>query len=53
MAPLRAHWEARGRADFSPLWAGQNTSGCQALPAAEITRELLKGFEAFTAARIT
>jgi len=46
MAPLRAHWEAQGRADFSPLWAGQNTSGCHALPAAEITRRLARGFAA-------
>lgn len=44
IAPLRAHWEARGSADFSPLWAGQNTSGCHALPATEITRRLAQGF---------
>jgi nitronate monooxygenase len=45
MAPLRAHFEAQGRGDFSPLWAGQNTSGCRALPAAEITRQLAQGFK--------
>jgi nitronate monooxygenase len=44
MAPLRAHWEARGSGDFSPLWAGQNTRGCQNLPAADITRQLAKAF---------
>jgi nitronate monooxygenase len=44
MAPLRAHWEAQGSSDFSPLWAGQNASGCQALPAADITRQLALGF---------
>jgi nitronate monooxygenase len=44
IAPLRAHWEAQGDGDFSPLWAGQNASGCQALPAAEITRRLALGF---------
>ena len=44
IAPLRAHWEAQGSGDFSPLWAGQNASGCQALPAAEITRRLVQGF---------
>ena len=44
MAPLRAHWEALGSGDFSPLWAGQNTRGCQNLPAADITRQLVKGF---------
>jgi nitronate monooxygenase len=40
IAPLRAAAEARGSADFSPLWAGQNTSGCHALAAAELTRLL-------------
>ena len=44
MAPLRAHWEALGSGDFSPLWAGQNTRGCQHLPAADITRQLAKAF---------
>jgi len=44
MAPLRAHFEAQGCSDFSPLWAGQNTSGCRTLPAAEITRQLTLGF---------
>ncbi|MBU4181184.1 MAG: nitronate monooxygenase [Gammaproteobacteria bacterium] len=45
MAPLRAHFEALGSGDFSPLWSGQNTSGCRSLPAAEITHQLTKGFE--------
>ncbi|MBL8372617.1 MAG: nitronate monooxygenase [Burkholderiaceae bacterium] len=45
MAPLRAGFEARGSADFSPLWAGQNTRGCCAVPAAELTRALAAGFE--------
>ncbi|MDP2218929.1 MAG: nitronate monooxygenase [Hydrogenophaga sp.] len=44
MAPLRAHFEAQGCSDFSPLWAGQNTSGCHSLPAADITRQLTQGF---------
>jgi nitronate monooxygenase len=44
MAPLRAHWEAQGSGDFSPLWAGQSTRGCQALPAADITRQLARAF---------
>ena len=43
LAPLRAAAEALGRSDFSPLWAGQNTSGCRAVPAAVITRELAAG----------
>ena len=45
MAPLRAHFEALGRGDFSPLWSGQNASGCRSLPAADITRQLIQGFE--------
>jgi len=44
MAPLRAHFEALGRGDFSPLWSGQNASGCRSLPAAEITHQLTRGF---------
>ena len=45
IAPLRAHWEAQGRGDFSPLWSGQNASGCRAAPAADITRALARGFQ--------
>ncbi len=44
IGPLRAAAEKLGRSDFSPLWSGQNTSGCRAVPAAEITRELARGF---------
>ena len=40
MAPLRARAESRGSSDFSPLWCGQNVSGCKEVPAAELTREL-------------
>jgi nitronate monooxygenase len=40
IAPLRAKAESRGSGDFSPLWAGQNASGCQELPAAGLTRAL-------------
>lgn len=40
MAPLRAHAEARGSGDFSPLWSGQNSTGCQETPAALLTQEL-------------
>lgn len=43
LAPLRAAAEARGSGDFSPLWAGQNTRGCKAIGAAELTRELARG----------
>jgi nitronate monooxygenase len=44
MAPLRAHFEGLGSGDFSPLWSGQNASGCRAIPAAELTRQLALGF---------
>jgi nitronate monooxygenase len=44
MAPLRARAEAEGRGDFSPLWSGQNASGCRKVPAAELTRKLAAGF---------
>ena len=44
IAPLRAHFEKQGSGDFSPLWSGQNASGCRSASAAEITRDLLKGF---------
>ncbi|MDM4766541.1 nitronate monooxygenase [Pelomonas sp. SE-A7] len=40
IAPLRAAAEARGKGDFSPLWAGQNLSGCRPVPAGELTRSL-------------
>lgn len=40
LAPLRAAAERTGSGDFSPLWAGQNTTRCTELPAARITRDL-------------
>ncbi len=40
IAPLRAKAESLGRGDFSPLWAGQNVSGCKEISAAALTREL-------------
>jgi nitronate monooxygenase len=40
IAPLRARAESRGSGDFSPLWSGQNASGCKEIPAAQLTREL-------------
>ena len=40
IAPLRAAAEQAGRGDFSPLWAGQDVSGCRAVPAAQRVREL-------------
>ncbi|MDX1374908.1 MAG: nitronate monooxygenase [Burkholderiales bacterium] len=43
LAPLRAKAEAAGRGDFSPLWSGQNASGCREVPAGELTRALAAG----------
>jgi nitronate monooxygenase len=40
IAPLRAKAEHLGRSDFSSLWAGQNASGCQEVPAGDLTRKL-------------
>jgi len=40
LAPLRAAAESRGSGEFSPLWAGQNVSGCKEVSAAVLTREL-------------
>jgi nitronate monooxygenase len=37
---LRAKAESQGSGDFSPLWSGQNASGCREIPAADLTREL-------------
>ena len=43
IAPLRAKAEAAGSGDFSPLWSGQNASGCREIPAGELTRALARG----------
>jgi nitronate monooxygenase len=40
--PLRAAAEAGGSGDFSPLWAGQNVTGCRAIGAGELTRGLAR-----------
>jgi nitronate monooxygenase len=42
-APLRARAESLESGDFSPLWAGQNASGCKEIPAGLLTRELARG----------
>jgi len=44
IAPLRSKAESQGSGDFSPLWAGQNVSGCREVNAAELTHELVRGF---------
>jgi nitronate monooxygenase len=43
MAPLRAKAERLGSGDFSPLWAGQNASGCRAEAAGLLTARLAAG----------
>lgn len=40
MAPLRAKAEGLNVADFSPLWCGENASGCRDVGAGQLTREL-------------
>ncbi len=42
LAPLRAAAEKLGDGGFSPLWCGQNASGCAEIPAAELTRTLAR-----------
>jgi nitronate monooxygenase len=41
VAPLRAKAEAKGSGDFSPLWSGENATGCREIPAGQLTRELM------------
>lgn len=45
IAPLRAKAEAQGRGDFSPLWSGQNATGCKEIPAAQLTEALAEGLQ--------
>ncbi len=40
LAPLRAHAEARGSDDFSPLWSGTRPGSLAGLDAAAVTRRL-------------
>jgi nitronate monooxygenase len=44
--PLRASAEANGSGDFSPLWSGQNASGCREVPAGQFVRDLATSVEA-------
>lgn len=43
-AKLRSLAESEGRSDFTPLWCGQNASGCKEVAAADLVRELAEGF---------
>lgn len=45
IAPLRAKAEAQGSGDFSPLWSGQNATGCKEIPAGDLTRALAEGLQ--------
>ncbi len=40
LAPLRAATESSGSGEFMSLWSGQSAGLCQAMPAAELTRQL-------------
>ena len=40
---LRAAAERAGSDDFSPLWSGQNPTGCRSIPAGDLTIELARG----------
>ena len=40
VAPLREKAESMELGDFSPLWSGQNTSGCEEISAVELTQKL-------------
>lgn len=40
ITPLRTKAEGHGSGDFSPLWSGQNASGCKEIPATRLTQEL-------------
>jgi nitronate monooxygenase len=42
LAPLRTAAEKTGSVDFSPLWSGQNASGCRAVPAKQLIGDLMK-----------
>lgn len=40
---LRTAAEARDLSDFTPLWSGQNSTGCREIPAGDLTRSLSPG----------
>lgn len=44
LAPLRQAAERAGCTDFTSLWSGQNATGCAAVPAAQLTHDLARGF---------
>jgi len=40
LGPLRKQAEANAAGDFTPLWCGQNASGCEEISASDLTRKL-------------
>ena len=44
MGKLRAAAEKNSSADFSPLWSGQNPSGCKEISAGELTKQLASSY---------
>jgi nitronate monooxygenase len=42
---IRMQSEANGLGDFSPLWCGQNATGCKEISAADLTRELARNLK--------
>ena len=46
LAPLRAMAEAVGSGDFSPMWSGQAASLGSAMPARELTANLVRDTQA-------
>lgn len=44
VSALRNTTEPAGNADFTPLWCGQNATGCSDTPAAEMLHFLAQGF---------
>ena len=43
ISTLRQAAEPAGNSDFTPMWCGQNTTGCRNLPAADIVQLLARG----------
>jgi nitronate monooxygenase len=44
MSVLRHCAEKKGSSDFTPLWSGQNVTGCREISAKALTHELAKGY---------
>ncbi len=40
VAPIRTKAEQQNSGDFTPLWSGQNNSGCKEISATQLTKEL-------------